>query len=170
MKKEEAFSLLSAAYNLSNKIAGEVKECSNCIGCSCETVESGERVTLLPYEAEYIECKLKEKEKQDFIPLINLMTEVEICPFLKDYKCSIHDIRPIDCRSYPIVPKYNGIDLSLVVSKVCPYWMKITKNEKFINLVEKIWAMLLPLLDKTWWEEYASQNQDPFNKLTQSNK
>ena len=68
--KEEAFRLLSTTYALTNGVEGEIEKCLNCAGCPCEASESGEHVTLLPYEAEYIACKLKEQGREDLALLI----------------------------------------------------------------------------------------------------
>lgn len=167
MNKEEAFRLLSIVYNLTNGTDGEIKKCLDCIGCPCEAAESGEHVTLLPYEAEYIACKLKKQGREDLALLINTISEAGICPFLKEDRCSIHNIRPIDCRSYPVVPKFDGIDLSFAMSKACPHWMQINDNQKFVDLFKQVWIMLLPLLGKTWCEEYILRNQTPIYKIEQ---
>ncbi len=50
------------------------------------------------------------------------------CPFLDNNKCSIHEIRPLDCRIYPcnIIKKNN--EFKIAISQICPAKHILTKE------------------------------------------
>jgi len=44
----------------------------------------------------------------------------ETCPFLKEGKCSIEEVRPLNCRIFPVVLAHRGKDADWTVSPECP--------------------------------------------------
>lgn len=57
------------------------------------------------------------------------------CPFLENNKCSIHNIRPLDCKIYPynIIKKNN--EFKIAISQICP--AKHTLNNEFTSDAQK---------------------------------
>ena len=61
------------------------------------------------------------------------------CPFLEGNSCSVFDVRPEDCRSYPHLHKKNFISRTISVIKncsVCPIVFNV-----YETLKNEIWAM-----------------------------
>ena len=163
MTKKEAFLVLDAVYGITGGSSAEIERCRDCKGCPCETLEAGEYVTLLPYEAEYIYNRLRNAGREHLASLVHKISEPGICPFLKQGRCSIHDVRPIDCRSYPMVPQFEGTKMHFAVSKMCPYWTEI--GGQFVRLFKRAWLILGPLLNEPWCKGYALRNQAPVERV-----
>ncbi len=78
----------------------------------------GHVAILLPFEMEYILSKINASSAQlqqaplELAPGITIdvgfTTSATPCPFLADdYRCGIRDIRPLDCRSFPLIPVFS---------------------------------------------------------------
>ena len=63
------------------------------------------------------------------IRLVMLLSGKNIsCPYLKDQKCTIYDIRPSMCRLYPITPFYDEIFLDTSCKAVGEYGSMISAH------------------------------------------
>jgi len=67
----------------------------------------------------------------------------EICPFLKDGKCSIEEVRPLNCRIFPLVLEHQGRDAEWAISPECP-----SSNNVPYEFVERAKNLGQPLLEK----------------------
>jgi Fe-S-cluster containining protein len=141
---------LEALYEETGHPRGELKICTNCAEAPCEV--GPEQVTLLPFEAEYIQTRLAREGRHQSLETINSIAGCDRCPFFEDKRCAIHPHRPIDCRTYPLVPVFQGDDLTFQVSGVCP--LRAGMDQPFIELMEAVWQRLLHLLPQDWRREY----------------
>ena len=88
--------------------------CNDCAGCSSCCEDMGESIILDPLDIYELtknlnttfENLLKEQIElhvADGMILPNLkMTDKDVCPFLKEKRCSIHSFRPGICRVYTV--------------------------------------------------------------------
>jgi Fe-S-cluster containining protein len=91
-----------------DKVFSEI-DCTKCANC-CKTMrpqvsrEDFERISsfLEISETEFIEKYLKKDDGGDKFEINTLP-----CPFLKDDKCSIYEVRPTDCQDFPHTNKKN---------------------------------------------------------------
>jgi Fe-S-cluster containining protein len=44
----------------------------------------------------------------------------EICPLLKDGKCSVEEVRPLNCRIFPLALEHTGKAAEWALSPECP--------------------------------------------------
>jgi len=77
-------------------------------------------------EEKFISRYLELNEVQEY-----LMAEIP-CPFLKDKRCSMYEVRPEDCRSYPLIWK-NGFVTRL---------MGVLNNYSFCPIVFNVYEQL----------------------------
>ena len=103
--------------------------CNDCAGCSSCCEDMGESIILDPLDIYELtknmnttfENLLKEQIElhvADGMILPNLkMTDKDVCPFLKEKRCSIHSFRPGICRVFPLGRIYeeNRLDYFLQV-------------------------------------------------------
>lgn len=54
--------------------------------------------------------------------------ERDPCPFLKNGKCSIEEIKPLCCRLFPLVLSPEGGKFSWAISDECPLGDKVPKS------------------------------------------
>jgi Fe-S-cluster containining protein len=86
----------------------------------------------------------------------------EHCPFFVGRRCSIHPHRPIDCRTYPLVPTFKEpCAFSFSVSGVCP--LRTGVDRPFVSLMTGVWRRLLPRLTPAWKSQYAARQ--PIDRL-----
>lgn len=125
--------------------------CKSCHDSPCE--RSIDDVVLLPFEESFILDRLKEnKVATNRITIKSIQTEI-ICPCYVNKKCDIHSSRPIDCRSYPLIPIFlSNNKFSLKVSSNCPNSNKISQN--FYKRTRAIWKAVFPLLSEGWKTRY----------------
>jgi len=67
----------------------------------------------------------------------------DVCPFLKESTCSIHDVRPLNCRIFPLVLTHQGKDAEWDLSPDCPGYKKVSPD--FAEEAKKLGQ---PLLEK----------------------
>jgi len=116
----------------------------------------GHVAIMLPFEMEYILSKTGvsytrlqhtrlELEPEIFID-IGFTTNSMPCPFLTtDEKCGIHEIRPLDCRSFPLIPVFSMEGtVNFRVDSECP--SAVTFSSAYQTQFEKVWKELLPNL------------------------
>lgn len=93
-------------HELNNKISSQIdcQSCANCCRKMSPLVNDREaariarhlKISTETFKLKYLEREPKEKQ--------NVMQQTP-CPFLKDNRCSIYDVRPGDCRSFPHLHK-----------------------------------------------------------------
>jgi Fe-S-cluster containining protein len=161
--KNKIFSQLFNVYNLTD-------EFSNSCPSGCSLCEHKESLMFLPFEEEYI---LKETgEDQSNMYLKNQYGHCYqpfgfSCSMLNSIgTCKIYNVRPFDCRSFPIIPLFNlgeannAIDFYLA-SSYCP----IVKNlpENFINTTIECWKSIAENLPDDWKMEYNKLNKHNYS-------
>jgi len=139
-----------------------------CPEARCET-EGDEGVLFLPYEhevvSEYLGRDITEIESVHLMELSTLSLPVVYldgespCPFLTaNLRCSIHDARPFDCRSYPVMPIFEANGRVLFYQaypKDCPLGGKV--SDDFRELMESLWREVNPHLPQEWKRFYNEE-------------
>ena len=109
--------------------------CNDCAGCSSCCEDMGESIILDPLDIYELtknlnttfENLLKEQIElhvADGMILPNLkMTDKDVCPFLKEKRCSIHSFRPGICRVFPLGRIYERTDWTIFYR-----WMVVPKR------------------------------------------
>jgi len=120
----------------------------------------GHVAIMLPFEMEYIRSKTNINPSQfqyariEFTPdtaiNIGFMTSEVPCPFLTaNNQCGIYNIRPLDCRSFPLIPVFNPEGtINFRVDKECPSAM--TFSITYQTQLKKVWKELLPSLPMSY--------------------
>ena len=145
--------LLSAYEKIydSKEGVGKLNLCKECQGAPCE--KGPDIVVLLPFEAEFIRNKLREKKlKHAAQDINNIETETGACPFFQKDKCAIHCSRPIDCRTYPLMPIFRENTFEIRLLRGCPYGNDVP--ESFLKATSRVWQKLSPLLSLHWKRKY----------------
>jgi len=133
------------------KVIGKLDLCRKCHGVPCE--KGPDVVVLLPFESQFILNKLREKGlKYKFSEVKDIETTTHCCPFFLNEKCSIHFCRPIDCRFYPLTPRFTKDSFEIKLLKCCPYGDHISK--KFVDQISAVSKKLLPFLSSNWKQKY----------------
>ncbi len=168
------FEKLEQLHSQAQKLPSQLDCASLCTARCCPQAKAqkssdyaiGHVAIMLPFEMEYILEKtqtsidLIQTTSLEYAPGvfidIGFVTNETPCPFLtKDYQCGIHDIRPLDCRSFPLIPVFDLNDtLSFRSDETCPSIHTFSKDfqEKF----KKIWQELmsdLPMNYRTLYNE-----------------
>lgn len=128
---------------ITQKIAKEVEEKIDCTACAncCKEKE----IIVNEKDIERLSKKLKlSREEFETKYLVKNQDDKFIfnkspCPFLKDDRCTVYDIRPEYCRSYPHFQKRSLVPQSIRVLKntsVCPIAYNV-----YEELKKEIWAM-----------------------------
>jgi len=156
---------------------GTFNLCSNCIGknnptCCCDPIVDSPM--LLPNEAEAISNKMK-IEKEEFCKRINLakinndyslkdlyqmkrFEDTNSCYFYRDNKCTIYDIRPIDCRIFPYdikLEKDGNYYLIYYKSDNCQIMNENIKNIKMVSYNTRLFLRLLLPYMREWSDKYC---------------
>lgn len=147
------FELLGSVYEQTGHPQGELKICTDCAEVPCEV--GPEQVTLLPFEAEFIQSRLRAEGREESIATIEGIAGCARCPFFQQQRCSIHPHRPLDCRTYPLVPDLRNGVIDFQVSGVCPRWDG--SDVPFVGLMAQVWRRLQPHLSEPWWREYGAR-------------
>ncbi len=130
----------------------------------------GHVAIMLPFEMEYILAKTDMNPEQllqaeiefttDTKINIGFMTSEKPCPFLTAHnQCGIHEFRPLDCRSFPLIPVFNleennskeadsGGLLSFRIDNECP--SSETLSPAYERELKTVWEKLLPHLPMTY--------------------
>ena len=159
--KQAWIPLIQDLHQATTKENADLQCASLCTARCCPQVRShqdpnyavGHVAIMLPFELEYIcdqtNTSIEQFETADFEYSKNFdlsigyITNKKPCPFLThDYKCGIHNIRPLDCRSFPLIPVFqaNG-ELAYKMDNDCPS-VEFLSN-KYQNLLKNIWSELL---------------------------
>ena len=124
--------------------------CNDCAGCSSCCEDMGESIILDPLDIYELTKNLNttfenllkaqiELHVVDGMILPNLkMTDKDICPFLKEKRCSIHSFRPGICRVFPLGRIYeeNRLDYFLQVEGCVKENRSKVKVSKWIDTPE----------------------------------
>jgi Fe-S-cluster containining protein len=155
--------LLAELYEETGHPRGELKICTDCVEAPCEV--GPEQVTLLPFEDEFIQTRLAAEGRRVTLDDVRGIAGCELCPFFVSRRCSIHPHRPIDCRTYPLVPSFAAErEVAFTVSGVCP--RRAGVDRPFIHLMTAVWEKLLPHLPAAWKVHYAArQPKDRLERL-----
>lgn len=140
------FALLERIYAETAHPRGELRICTDCAEAPCEV--GPEQVTLLPFEAEFILERLMRDGISASLEDVNGIAGCQHCPFFRERRCAIHPHRPIDCRTYPMVPVFAPGSTTFSVSGVCP--RRAGMDQPFIELMTAAWARLAPRLPDEW--------------------
>jgi len=120
----------------------------------------GHVAIMLPFEREYILSKTNLNSEQlqhesiEFSPGvfidIGFMNSSKPCPFLTNTnKCGIYDIRPLDCRSFPLIPFfYQDETITFRVDAECP--SANTFSATYQTQLIKVWQDFLPNLPMSY--------------------
>ncbi len=120
----------------------------------------GHVAIMLPFEMEYIRAKTPISSATLQLAPVEFTADISVdiayttsaspCPFLThNNACGIHDIRPLDCRSFPLIPVFNQDDsLSFRVDQECP--STETFASSYNSQLQKIWHDLLPHLPMSY--------------------
>jgi Fe-S-cluster containining protein len=128
-----------------------------CPDLLCETTDS-EQALFLPYELEYIQNQLHLTSNPfETILLGNqtygYMSGKRDCPYFKPPDCQIHDLRPFDCRSFPILPRFDPKgSVHFFLSPYCPLSDKT--GTQFLRLIMSSWQGLASDLPGAWKDHY----------------
>lgn len=163
LERQRWLQLLAELYEQTGHPRGELKICTSCAEAPCEV--GPEQVTLLPFEDEFIQSRLAAEGRSVSLAEVQAIAGCEHCPFFVSRRCSIHPHRPIDCRTYPLVPTFAAEqEFEFTVSGVCP--LRAGVDRPFIQLMMDVWKKLLPLLSAQWKGGYAArQPSDKLEKL-----
>lgn len=157
-RKHQFFQLIERVYRLSEPA---VMDCAGSCDGACET-KMTETVLFLPFELEYILDKegLQENPFQEVqLPSgrYGMMDYHQNCPFLIYKGCGIRPVRPFDCRSFPIYPRFSGSALDCLEFHLAPYCpLKAKLSASYIDYIVEGWKILLPHLPPDWKDFYNS--------------
>lgn len=165
-----------ALFRNTDNNLGTFNLCSNCVGKSktCCADHEVDMPMLLPNEVENISKNLKINpdefsEKIDFSEMYNDYTlkdlyqmkrqkKYEGCYFYKNNKCTIYDIRPIDCRIFPYdikLEKDGNYYLVYYTTSNCQIKNEDMTNIKMISYNTRLFLrLLLPYL-REWSDKYC---------------
>lgn len=122
-------------------------------------------VVLLPFEMEYLVERLGASRASFRIWPLDLTSELRIeigmfdlgkpCPFIEnDRICTIHTHKPLDCRTFPLLPSLNSShELEWLLCESCPSLDFL--NPAFSEQIKHIWQDVAPALPRAWWDFYA---------------
>jgi Fe-S-cluster containining protein len=171
---EALYELLDEAYEIQASVPCQTNKCS----AGCEPGLSDTTMVLLPGEFEYISERLHERAKFDTITLNKsgkiVGLQKTVCPYKTiDNSCKIYDVRPIDCRSYPLMPTTVLGYLGYVLDGKCPINKNSQAIQKHARLWTAFWEKVVDLIDPEWWELYNTTDVDPrlpFEQIIQTKK
>lgn len=142
---------------------------------SCQDCEPNESLMLLPFEEEIIAERLRAARKEPVTfrqDASGYLVEQDnhICTMLNlSGTCLIYDHRPLDCRSFPVVPRFSlsNDDVAFYLANTyCPLGKTPSLlPDGFIPDVEKMWRLLAPMIELSWKAEYNSKNAKAYTAL-----
>jgi len=124
----------------------------------------GHVAIMLPFEFEYLVARTGVASPAFQRAPLELTEDVSIdvgfittdsrCPFLTaDFRCGIHDIRPLDCRSFPVIPVF-GADgtLTFRFDNDCPSLRTLATSHR--ESLMAAWRGILDYLPMTYRSLY----------------
>lgn len=130
-------------------------DCKNCQALCCKSVYS--QIIKDEFESIYKDFPIL------FIfgtlgfvkPVVILSNGFDFCPYLKDFRCTIYEKRPIVCKTYPLSP---NLDNQIYIDSFgCP---EINKGEKKLEFEKEYFASYF----KSYQEKYIETHFE-FEKL-----
>ncbi len=153
------------------------KRYSNFCPSHCQLCEINESFVLIPGEVAIILERAENRKKaliSQYFPIrrnkCNYASEGIRCPMLScKAKCEIYHTRPIDCRSYPVVPRFSLEDNSVecfLADSYCPLTkLSSLLPEGFIKQITNVWNYLAPDLPLEWKAQYNLMNAHSYNGI-----
>lgn len=141
------------------RVYGADKKCND----ACEPGPSnnhGSNIFLLPGEDAYLRNRFTRigiQYKWHNPPPVVVSLNGE-CPYHVNNICSIHDLRPMICRSYPLrCHKFGSKSLSVYTSIVCPYG--VSQSGDILDSPHHrtwigAWKSVMPYIDDDWWAAF----------------
>ncbi len=138
---------------------------------ACNLCENRESLMLLPYEEELIQDSSGKRDQSSMF-LKNCYGYYYqplgfSCPRLHSSgTCKMYHKRPFDCRSFPVIPRFqlddnNSIEFFLA-NPYCPILQDLSNN--FIITTIKCWQYIAENLSSDWKITYNELNQHSYNK------
>ena len=83
--------------------------------------------------------------------------------------CSVYDHRPLDCRSFPVVPRFSlstdDVDFYLA-NAYCPLGKTPSLlPDGFVPDAQRMWRLLAPMIERSWKAEYNRKNAKAYTTL-----
>ena len=159
-KKDQIFSRLSKIYKLTNGFSFCPMGCNLC--------EVRENLLLLPYEDEFIARVCGNLDSLAFGKRqfgVCWEQENQPCPMLKrDGSCAIYSMRPFDCRSFPIVPRFplKRVEFFMADISYCPV-KEMFSMSKFMGTIMQCWLDVVHFLPDKWKKRYDYLNRHSYN-------
>ena len=162
INKNEIFPKLATIHRLSDKYSGMCPS-------GCTLCEDRETLMLLPCEDEFIhENSEKDQTNMFFKDKCGFCYQPKgfACPMLHSSgTCKVYKTRPFDCRSFPVVPRFqldksNSIEFFLTDS-YCPILNNL--SSKFIKTTIDCWQSIAENLPADWKIMYNKLNQHCYN-------
>ena len=141
------------------RVPGLVKNCFKTCEPSPDSAQ-GENLFLLPGEEEYLRKKFGDADVEYLWtqrpPAVVRLKES--CPYHQEGVCSIHDLRPFTCRSYPLrCHKIGDRSLAIFSAIGCPFNVPtpedLATNEHHRRWIGA-WKALMPYLSERWWTSF----------------
>lgn len=122
-------------HALNQEVTGLI-DCTACANCCKKATPclSGRDVERLA-----VACKISVSEVEDRFTIIDNEERIwksQPCAFLKENKCSVYELRPDDCRSYPHLHKKeftHRLWMTLENYAVCPIVYNVFERLKIVT-------------------------------------
>ncbi|WP_117879247.1 YkgJ family cysteine cluster protein [Aureibaculum luteum] len=134
LKGQDSIKVDGIVHRLNEEIESRI-DCTKCGNCCktlrpCVTNKEIETLTIIDKVSRefYIENFIERDDLENIKYLKNTP-----CKYLSDKKCSIYDLRPIDCKSYPHINKkhFNSRTLGMMENYgICPIVFNVVENLK----------------------------------------
>lgn len=147
----------------SNPFLGTFHFCDGCLANkNCCTGKTVDKAILTPKDIRIISKKTGLHRSEFSTPTNGSLASMKVrgseCYFYQNRKCTIYNVRPVDCRLFPFdIRKNNKLESMLVwYSTACPKQINAESYEKSVKLLlnslhpysEEFAKLYSPLLDK----------------------
>lgn len=140
------------------RVKGLVKDCHK----TCEPGEDnrhGENLFLLPGENDYLRERLSaEGIEYQWTNTPVAVTLNSSCPYHQNGVCTIHDLRPFTCRSYPLrCHRIGEHSISVWSAMGCPYncpTPESLREDEHHKRWIGAWKAVMPYLSDRWWTSF----------------
>jgi Fe-S-cluster containining protein len=170
--RQHWFELYARVYEQTRAGESELPCLAHCPDGICER---DEKVFFLPFEIEFVSERtgldlvgtgafwvvdipdVGDDGRMGSVP-IGLKDSHRRCPFFtQDCQCAIHDHRPVDCRSFPLIPSfYRDGSVGSVLRGYCPLVSGTDRlkapglPDGFVELYRELWEFLSPNVPVSW--------------------
>ncbi len=165
--RQKWFEILDRVYKETQGLNSGVDCMSKCDGRCCPRRSTTRFqhtgfIIFLPYELEYI-ASIKNQSVMELEDSWSIhKTDLELpgdeilsvcwtrsCPFLNRGLCGIHDTRPFDCVSFPILSFVIENQVKFSIAEKCP--LSLTVSKDFQDTIQEVWIRLYLELPVSWW-------------------